>query len=166
ERGHEYGTTTGRRGRVGWFDAVPLRDAVAVDRVSAVMLNKLDSLSVIPALRPRVAYEIDGGRGEPGPPSPRLRSRARPDDPTVPYQFRGAGGDRPRGAACRGRRRRPARSGDRDLRAFGGGGTDRILKRFLPRDRGGRRHSDGRLTHVRGARAGARLRGRSGRGRA
>ena len=47
ERGHEFGTVTGRPRRVGWFDAVPLRYAVAVNSVSSIMLNKLDILSGI-----------------------------------------------------------------------------------------------------------------------
>ncbi len=42
-RGHEFGTTTGRRRRVGWFDAVPLRYAVDVNSVSSIVLNKLES---------------------------------------------------------------------------------------------------------------------------
>ena len=53
-RGHEFGTVTGRPRRVGWFDAVPLRYAVAVNSVSSIMLNKLDILSGIdddPAVR-------------------------------------------------------------------------------------------------------------------
>ena len=54
ERGHEVGTTTGRPRRVGWFDAVPIRYAVAVNSVSSIMLNKLDILSGLesdPAVR-------------------------------------------------------------------------------------------------------------------
>ena len=61
-RGHEVGTTTGRPRRVGWFDAVPLRYAVAVNSVSSIMLNKLDILSGIDPIRMCVAYEIDGRR--------------------------------------------------------------------------------------------------------
>ena len=45
ERGREFGTTTGRRRRCGWFDFVPLRHAVQVNSVSSIMLNKLDILS-------------------------------------------------------------------------------------------------------------------------
>ena len=62
ERGHEVGTTTGRPRRVGWFDAVPLRYAVAVNSVSSIMLNKLDILSGLPTLRLGVGYEVDGRR--------------------------------------------------------------------------------------------------------
>jgi adenylosuccinate synthase len=62
ERGREIGTTTGRPRRVGWFDAVPLRYAVAVNSISSIMLNKLDILSGIPTIRLCVAYEVDGRR--------------------------------------------------------------------------------------------------------
>jgi adenylosuccinate synthase len=61
-RGKEVGTTTGRPRRVGWFDAVPLRYAVAVNSISSIMLNKLDILSGIPTIRLGVAYDVDGRR--------------------------------------------------------------------------------------------------------
>ena len=77
-RGHEVGTTTGRRRRVGWFDVVPLRYAVAVNSVSSIMLNKLDILSGIPEPRLCVAYEIDGRRVEAWPSSAELLGRATP----------------------------------------------------------------------------------------
>ena len=60
--GHEVGTTTGRRRRVGWNDAVPLRYAVELNGVSSIMLNKIDVLSGIPEILLCVAYEIDGRR--------------------------------------------------------------------------------------------------------
>jgi adenylosuccinate synthase len=63
-RGNEVGTTTGRARRVGWFDAVPLRFAVAVNSVSSIMLNKLDILSGLDEICLCVAYEIDGRRVE------------------------------------------------------------------------------------------------------
>ena len=62
ERGREVGTTTGRPRRVGWFDAVPTRYAVAVNSVSSIMLNKLDILSGLESIPLCVAYEIDGER--------------------------------------------------------------------------------------------------------
>jgi adenylosuccinate synthase len=77
-RGHEVGTTTGRRRRVGWFDAVPLRYAVAVNSISSIMLNKLDILSGVDPIRLCVAYEIDGQRVEAWPSSADLLSRATP----------------------------------------------------------------------------------------
>jgi adenylosuccinate synthase len=60
EKGREFGTTTGRRRRCGWFDAVPLRYALAVNSASSVMLNKLDILSGLPEVRLCVAYRVDG----------------------------------------------------------------------------------------------------------
>ena len=60
EKGHEFGTTTGRQRRCGWLDAVPLRYAVAVNSVSALMVNKLDILSGLPELRIATSYRVDG----------------------------------------------------------------------------------------------------------
>jgi adenylosuccinate synthase len=78
ERGREFGTVTGRPRRVGWFDAVPLRYAVAVNSVSSIMLNKLDILSGIDELLLCVAYQIDGRRVEAWPSSAELLGRATP----------------------------------------------------------------------------------------
>ncbi len=78
ERGHEYGTVTGRPRRVGWFDAVPLRYAVAVNSVTSIMLNKLDILSGIETIRLCVAYEIDGRRVDRWPSSGAALARATP----------------------------------------------------------------------------------------
>jgi adenylosuccinate synthase len=77
-RGHEVGTTTGRPRRVGWFDAVSTRYAVAVNSVSSIMLNKLDILSGVDPIRLCVAYEIDGRRIEAWPSSAELLARAMP----------------------------------------------------------------------------------------
>ncbi|HET9680617.1 MAG TPA: adenylosuccinate synthase [Candidatus Limnocylindrales bacterium] len=77
-RGHEVGTTTGRPRRVGWFDAVPLRYAVAVNSVSSIMLNKLDILSGIPEIKLGVAYEVDGRRFDHWPSSGSMLARATP----------------------------------------------------------------------------------------
>jgi adenylosuccinate synthase len=78
QRGHEFGTTTGRPRRVGWFDAVSLRYAIAVNSVSSIMLNKLDILSGIPELLLCVAYEVDGERVETWPSSADVLARATP----------------------------------------------------------------------------------------
>jgi len=77
-RGNEVGTTTGRPRRVGWFDAVPLRYAVAVNSVSSIMLNKLDILSGIDPIRLCVAYEIGGRRVEAWPSSATVLEEATP----------------------------------------------------------------------------------------
>ncbi|HYK96627.1 MAG TPA: adenylosuccinate synthase [Candidatus Dormibacteraeota bacterium] len=78
ERGHEVGTTTGRPRRVGWFDAVPIRFAVAVNSVSSIMLNKLDILSGLESIPLCVAYEVDGQRVERWPSSAETLARATP----------------------------------------------------------------------------------------
>ncbi len=77
-RGNEVGTTTGRPRRVGWFDAVPLRYAVAVNSVSSIMLNKLDILSGIDPIRLCVAYEVAGRRVEAWPSSATVLDGATP----------------------------------------------------------------------------------------
>jgi adenylosuccinate synthase len=78
ERGREIGTTTGRPRRVGWFDAVPIRYAVAVNSVSSIMLNKLDILSGIERIPLCVAYRIDGRRVDRWPSSADVLARAEP----------------------------------------------------------------------------------------
>ena len=50
---------TGRPRRVGWFDAVPLRYAVAVNSVSSIMLNKLDILSGLDEIQFCAGYTVD-----------------------------------------------------------------------------------------------------------
>jgi len=77
-RGHEFGTTTGRRRRVGWLDAVPIRYAVDVNSVSSIILNKLDILAGLPEILVCVAYEIDGRRVERWPASAEEVGRAAP----------------------------------------------------------------------------------------
>ena len=77
-RGREFGTVTGRPRRVGWFDSVPLRYAVAVNSVSSITLNKLDILSGIETIRLCVAYELDGRRVDSWPSSGASLSRATP----------------------------------------------------------------------------------------
>jgi adenylosuccinate synthase len=76
ERGREVGTTTGRPRRVGWFDAVPIRFAVAVNSVSSIMLNKLDILSGLESIPLCVAYEVDGRRVDRWPSSAETLARA------------------------------------------------------------------------------------------
>jgi adenylosuccinate synthase len=60
--GDEYGATTGRPRRCGWFDAVVVRHAVALSGLDAIALTKLDVLTGIDPVRVCVAYEIDGKR--------------------------------------------------------------------------------------------------------
>jgi adenylosuccinate synthase len=62
ERGHEFGTNTGRRRRTGWFDAVMIRQAVRVNSLSEIAITKLDVLDGFETLKVCVAYEADGQR--------------------------------------------------------------------------------------------------------
>jgi adenylosuccinate synthase len=78
QRGREVGTTTGRPRRVGWFDAVSLKYAVAVNSVSSIMLNKLDILSGIDEILLCVAYDVDGERVDRWPSSADVLARATP----------------------------------------------------------------------------------------
>jgi adenylosuccinate synthase len=60
--GDEYGTTTGRERRCGWFDAVVGRYAVRVNGITDLVVTKLDVLSGLDKVPICVAYEIDGQR--------------------------------------------------------------------------------------------------------
>ena len=64
DRGHEFGTNTGRRRRPGWFDAVMLRQAVRLNSLSEVAITKLDILDTFDTLKVCVAYDVDGERHE------------------------------------------------------------------------------------------------------
>jgi adenylosuccinate synthase len=59
-RGHEFGSTTGRARRCGWFDAVALRRANQVNSVSGLCVTKLDVLDGLDTLRLCVGYRCDG----------------------------------------------------------------------------------------------------------
>ena len=61
-RGHEFGTNTGRRRRVGWFDAVLARQARRLNSLTEIALTKLDVLDVFDEIKVCVAYEADGRR--------------------------------------------------------------------------------------------------------
>ena len=60
ERGHEYGTTTGRPRRCGWFDAVAVLYAIKIGAIDTIALLHLDTLSGLKELKLCRAYEIDG----------------------------------------------------------------------------------------------------------
>ena len=83
ERGHEFGTVTGRPRRCGWFDAVLVRQAVKVGGVDGLALTKLDVLDGVDALRICVAYEIDGSRVRRLPAGAAAQAAARPVFETI-----------------------------------------------------------------------------------
>ena len=84
QRGGEFGTTTGRPRRCGWFDAVGVRYAVEVSGIDAIAMTKLDVLTGEPEVKLCVAYEIDGARVERFPCDHKALERAQPVYETLP----------------------------------------------------------------------------------
>lgn len=64
EAGHEYGVTTGRPRRCGWYDAVVARYATAINSLTDIVITKLDVLTGREQIPVCVAYDIDGQRTE------------------------------------------------------------------------------------------------------
>jgi len=60
ERGHEFGTVTGRKRRCGWFDAALVRQAVKVGGIDSLALTKLDVLDGFAELKVGVGFKIHG----------------------------------------------------------------------------------------------------------
>jgi adenylosuccinate synthase len=84
DRGAEFGTTTGRRRRCGWFDAVIGRYAVRINGIDCLAITKLDVLDTLEEIKVCVAYEIDDKHCHDFPSSARLFSRCRPIYKTLP----------------------------------------------------------------------------------
>ena len=135
ERGQEFGTTTGRRRRCGWFDAVLLRYAARVNGLTEIFLTKLDVLSGLPTVQVCVAYRYDGRELRGLPPAP-------DDHPQGRAGVRGDGG---LAGGARGGpfdRRAPGRGQEvhRPPRRARRGPDPHGVGRRVPRaDRGGRR---------------------------
>ncbi len=60
ERGHEYGTVTGRPRRCGWFDAVAARFSTRINGFTGAAITRLDILDTLPHLKICVGYKVDG----------------------------------------------------------------------------------------------------------
>ena len=84
ERGHEFGTNTGRKRRPGWFDAVMLRHAVRLNSLSELAITKLDVLDAFDEVKVCVAYEVDGRRITHLPDNQSVLHRVRPVYETFP----------------------------------------------------------------------------------
>jgi adenylosuccinate synthase len=84
DRGAEFGTTTGRKRRCGWFDAVIGRYAVRINGMDCIAITKLDVLDELEEIKVCVAYEIDGEHCEHFPTSARQFARCRPIYKTLP----------------------------------------------------------------------------------
>ena len=78
ERGREFGTVTGRQRRCGWFDAVLVRQAVAVGGITGIALTKLDVLDTLETVKVCTGYTIDGQKLDYLPPHPADQARVEP----------------------------------------------------------------------------------------
>ncbi|WP_116086642.1 adenylosuccinate synthase [Tropicimonas sp. IMCC34011] len=78
ERGHEFGTVTGRQRRCGWFDAALVRQTCATSGVSGIALTKLDVLDGFKELRICTGYMLDGERIDYLPTASEAQTRVEP----------------------------------------------------------------------------------------
>ena len=78
ERAREYGATTGRPRRVGWFDALAARYSATINGFTSAVLTRLDVLDGMPVVKLCVGYEADGKRLDHFPSQPGLLERATP----------------------------------------------------------------------------------------
>ncbi len=84
EVGREYGTTTGRKRRCGWFDAVAGRYAARLNTLTELVVTKLDVLSQFSEIKVCVAYEYDGDRYEHFPPNQTIFNKCQPIYESLP----------------------------------------------------------------------------------
>jgi adenylosuccinate synthase len=78
ERGHEFGTVTGRKRRCGWFDAVLVRQAVRVSGIDGIALTKLDVLDGLEEIQVCTGYRFAGRRYDYMPGAPRIQAQIEP----------------------------------------------------------------------------------------
>ena len=78
EKGHEFGTVTGRKRRCGWFDAVLVKHAIQVSGIDGMALTKLDVLDGFEKINICTAYELDGKKIDYFPSSSEEQSRIKP----------------------------------------------------------------------------------------
>lgn len=84
ERGREYGTTTGRPRRCGWFDAVMVRYAVRVNGLTGLAVTLLDVLDALENIQVCVAYDFRGERLEHFPTDLEMLKECKPIYATLP----------------------------------------------------------------------------------
>ncbi len=78
EHAHEFGTTTGRARRCGWFDGVSSRYSSRINGFDSIAVTRLDILDEMPSIKLCIAYELDGVRLEYPPADPAQLARCRP----------------------------------------------------------------------------------------
>jgi adenylosuccinate synthase len=79
ERGHEFGTVTGRKRRCGWFDAVQVRQAARVSGIDGIALTKLDVLDGFDEVRICTGYRYRGERLDYLPTAPEIQAAVEPE---------------------------------------------------------------------------------------
>jgi len=84
EAGNEYGTTTGRKRRCGWFDAVAARYAARLNTLTELVITKLDVLSAFDEIKICVGYSFEGERFDRFPPNQTIFNKAEPVWETFP----------------------------------------------------------------------------------
>ena len=89
ERGREYGTTTGRPRRTGWFDGVLARRVVRLNGVTEIALTLVDVFDVFPEISICVGYETERGRLDHLPADLSLADGITPEYRKVPGWFVG-----------------------------------------------------------------------------
>ncbi len=153
EIGHEYGTTTGRERRAGWYDAVIVKYAVEINGLTDLIITKLDVLSDFDTIKVCVAYEYEGKRYNSLPCHQTAFHHAKPiyeelpgwkTDITALPHLRGAPQERARlhhlhrGPRRRARRDDRGRAVTRSRRSCAAGSRDPRLPRRPASDRVGR----------------------------
>jgi adenylosuccinate synthase len=94
ERGHEFGTVTGRKRRCGWFDAVLVRQSAAVSGITGIALTKIDVLDGFDEIKICVGYRIGEQVYDYLPPHPQDQARVEPIYETIPGWSESTGGAR------------------------------------------------------------------------
>ncbi|MDC7789611.1 adenylosuccinate synthase [Rhodoplanes sp. TEM] len=84
DRGHEFGTVTGRRRRCGWFDAVLVRQTVRTSGIHGLALTKLDILDGLDEIQVCTGYRLDGRSIDYLPASEHAQARVEPVYETIP----------------------------------------------------------------------------------
>ncbi len=82
--GHEFGTSTGRKRRCGWFDAVQVRQAVAISGINGIALMKIDVMDTLEEIKICVGYRADGSDYDYLPASADLQAKLEPVYETMP----------------------------------------------------------------------------------
>jgi adenylosuccinate synthase len=84
EKGHEFGTVTGRRRRCGWFDVAAMRKSVQVNSLTGLCITKLDVLDGLEEIKLCVGYEFDGQRWDTPPADSSVYADCQPVYETLP----------------------------------------------------------------------------------